>query len=478
MKPLSRESRLARLFRAISDLPQEAFAQACGFHPVTVAKYEAGMRPSPEHLEAMARCVGLTVAEGDELLRLADAFRRARRRQGRGAVGLFDRLGKTLTARGERFHQQLLKLPPPATSPRAEDCFQAKEHMVLLRQMSAEQRLRAVKAYRGLQTWAHCEAAAAESVTLASRDLAAAESWARLAVEIAELVRGPEGWCKRLRGFAAAHPPNLLRVRGELQEAEQGLRSARLLWDAGADPYGLLDPARLLDFEASLLRAQRRFPEALDRLDDALPVSHCPGQVLVNRATILHVMGEYGPAVEALLRAEPLIDREAEPRLWYKHRANLATNFSLVDRHREAEALVEQVKPLAEKLGDKLDLLRLTWLSGRIAGGLGRHEEGLRLLDEAREGFEAEGLWYDVALALLETAVLLLDLGRTAEVKALAPDLARVFNAQGIHREALAALRLFRRAAEQEEATADYARRVLGFLLRARYDEGLQFRAN
>ena len=90
--------------------------------------------------------------------------------------------------------------------------------MVLLRQMSADQRLRAVKAYRGLQTWAHCEAAAAESVSLASGDLAAAESWARLAVEIADLVHGPEGWCKRLRGFAAAHPPNLLRVKGKLQE--------------------------------------------------------------------------------------------------------------------------------------------------------------------------------------------------------------------------------------------------------------------
>ena len=83
---------------------------------------------------------------------------------------------------------------------------------------------------------------------------------------------------------------------------------------------------------------------------------------------------------------------------------------------------------------------------------------------------------FDVALALLEIAVLLLDLGRTAEVKALAPDLARLFSAQGIHREALAALRVFRRAVEKDEATAALARRVLGFLFRARYDEGLRFR--
>lgn len=117
-----------------------------------------------------------------------------------------------------------------------------------------------------------------------------------------------------------------------------------------------------------------------------------------------------------------------------------------------------------------------TWLSGRIAGGLGRHEEALRLLHEAREGFEAESLWYDMALALLEIAVLLLDLGRTAEVKALAPDLAKVFKAQGIHREALAALRVFRRAVEKDEATAALAGRVLRYLFRARHDEGLKFR--
>jgi hypothetical protein len=80
-----------------------------------------------------------------------------------------------------------------------------------------------------------------------------------------------------------------------------------------------------------------------------------------------------------------------------------------------------------------------------------------------------------VDAALLEEAVLLLDQNRTAEVKALARSLATVFEAEEVHREALAALRLFHKAAEREAATAELARRVLRYLFRARHDQGLPF---
>jgi hypothetical protein len=82
---------------------------------------------------------------------------------------------------------------------------------------------------------------------------------------------------------------------------------------------------------------------------------------------------------------------------------------------------------------------------------------------------------FDVALALLEEAVLLLEERRAAEVKVLARELEKVFESKGVHREALAALRLFQEAAEREEATAELARRVLHYLFRARHDQGLRF---
>jgi hypothetical protein len=77
--------------------------------------------------------------------------------------------------------------------------------------------------------------------------------------------------------------------------------------------------------------------------------------------------------------------------------------------------------------------------------------------------------------SLLEEAVLLLGDGQTAEVKELAQELAGVLESKGVHREALAALRLFQEAAERETATTELTRRVLGFLYRARYDPGLCF---
>ena len=96
-------------------------------------------------------------------------------------------------------------------------------------------------------------------------------------------------------------------------------------------------------------------------------------------------------------------------------------------------------------------------------------------LAQARAEFDVRNMSYDVALALLEEAVLLLEEGRTAEVRELALGLEKVFESKGVHREALGALKLFKEAAEHEAATAELARRVLGYLFRARHAEGLRF---
>jgi hypothetical protein len=50
-----------------------------------------------------------------------------------------------------------------------------------------------------------------------------------------------------------------------------------------------------------------------------------------------------------------------------------------------------------------------------------------------------------------------------------------ICQAHAIYREALAALALFRQAAERERVTEELAREVLSYLGRARYDPGLRF---
>ena len=347
--------------------------------------------------------------------------------------------------------------------------------LIYLKQVSPKDRLPVIRAARELQTWALCERIAEESVQAASRDLEESFHWARLARHIANRVQGPEGWRKRLRAYATAVFANTLRVAGQLKAASRIMREAKRLWRDGSDPDLVLDPGRLLDLEGSLLRGQRRFPEALATLDAALLVSRSPARILTNKAFTLEVMGEYDRAVEALLEAEPRLNKEAEPRIWYSHRFNLGVILCHLRQYSGAAELAEQVREVAINLGDEIFLHRVTWLQGRVAAGLGQLDEARKLLEQAREAFAAKTMYYDVALALMEEAAVLLNEGRTAEVKTLTLQLTQVFQSKGVHLEALSALSLFKEVVEREEATAELAYRVLAFLFRARYDPGLSF---
>ena len=347
-----------------------------------------------------------------------------------------------------------------------------------LKELGAEKRLAVVRVAEEFQTWALCERVCEESTRAASRNVEEAGSLARLAREIADRVRGPEGWRHSIQGYAAAHGANPLRVAGELKAADCAFAEAKRLLRSGADPAGVLDPGRVLGLEASLRRDQRRFDEALALLDEAAAVGRRPERALIKKGFTLEVMGEYERAVETLLQAAPLVDRLGDPRLWYNQRFNLAVNYTHLSRCADALELARQVREQAVDLGDEIFLIRVTWLEGRIAAGLGRPEEALRLLEEARRRFATKKMPYDVALASLEEAVLLLDQGRVAEVKALAQGLTQVFDSKGVHREALATLKLFQEATEREEATAGLARSVLSYLFHTRYDPGLPFAAS
>ncbi len=192
-----------------------------------------------------------------------------------------------------------------------------------------------------------------------------------VAQHIAELVPGPESWRNRVRGLAAGYGFNISRVPGDFAQARAGWERARQLWDAGSDPYDVLDPGRLLDLEASLLRDERRLQESLDRLNEALAVGRSPGRTRVTKGCTLVMMGGYRQAMSVLLEAEKYIDRETEPRLWYQQRFNLSVTLTHLGQYAKAEDLMEQVRALAHDLGDEIFLIRVTWLAGRVAARLG-----------------------------------------------------------------------------------------------------------
>lgn len=469
---LTWKQRLARLFRALAGLTQTDFGEVTGVNPILIDRYEQGKaEPSPENLRREAEGAGLTVQTGEEVLRFADTLRRPRQRAGLGRAPLF----QELEALAARLSERLLRLPPAASPPRAEDRRHAEVLWAQLKDLPVDQQLAVVRAGRDFQSWALAVRCCDESETEASRQLERAASLARLAQEIADRVPGPEGWRNRIGGYAAAHSPNITRVAGDLVSARAGFESTKRRWLAGSDPEGLLDPGRLLDLEASLCRDECEFEKALALLDEAFPVSHNPGRVLIKKGYTLEAMGDYERAIETLLQAKPLVERQGDPRQQYMLHFNLAVCYTHLDRFAEATRLVRQVREAVAERGDEHEACRVLWLEGRIAAGLGQPEKARSLLSQARQGFAAREMWYSVALADLEIAVLLLAEGRTAEVQEMARELVAAFESRNVHREALAALRLFREAAEREEATSELARRVLRYLFRAQHNENLRF---
>ncbi|HWM91864.1 MAG TPA: hypothetical protein VN493_13950 [Thermoanaerobaculia bacterium] len=475
---LQRENLILRLQRAVSGMTQEQFSDGMGIDLGRLGQYELFLHtPGPEKLEDGAGVADVSGEWGDLVLRLTEIDRRKRLRQGRGAGDLLASSGDALRCLGEQLWKLLLALPAPPRQPCEEDRVRAKEQLPLFVGYTPAQRAAVLRLDGEHQPWALCLEAGEESERAASRDLEEAVKLARIARELAERVEGPGGWPEAILSRALAYEANVQRVRGTLKEARQTFEEVSRLAEAGSDPYGLLDPGTLPDLEASLCRAERRFEPALKLLDHAITVGRCPARALIKKGFTLAVMGNHDGAVKALREAEAGLDRQAEPRLWYQQRFNLSVSYTHLDRHADASALIQDVRDVAAELGDEIFLLRVRWLEGRIEAGLGRRAAALLFLEQAQAGFEKREMFYDVALAALERAGLLLEEGRTAEVKAMALELAEAFESEDVHHEARKALGLFREAAEREAATAELARRVLGFLFRARHDPGLRFGA-
>ncbi|HEY6320776.1 MAG TPA: hypothetical protein VJA16_04375, partial [Thermoanaerobaculia bacterium] len=101
--------------------------------------------------------------------------------------------------------------------------------------------------------------------------------------------------------------------------------------------------------------------------------------------------------------------------------------------------------------------------------------EAAAAFQEVRARFIEQGIGYDAALVTLELAELLAAAGQTAEVKALSRQTVPMFRALGIHAEAQRALQVFREAAESERLSAELARRLVAYFVRARHDPRLRF---
>ena len=334
-----------------------------------------------------------------------------------------------------------------------------------LKPLSPADRRALVTVFPHFRSWALVVKVCRESVRRAAHDASEALEVAGLALFIAERCPGEESWRARIQAEAWGFVGNARRVANDIAGADAAFARSKQLLEAafGCDPE-LLDNSRLFDLEASLRRDEHRFPEALELLDQARDASGggaAAGRLLLQKEFVLCLMGDYEGALAVLDEARPLIEEAREPRLLSVFYFNSADNLCRLERYTAAAAVLPKLRSLVLEQANDLDLCRLLWLSAKVDAGQGRPEQAIAILEQVQRDFTARGLPYDAALASLDLALLWLEQRRTAEVRELAMGMRWIFKAQGIDREALAALKLFCEAARQEEATVELTRRVI-----------------
>jgi tetratricopeptide (TPR) repeat protein len=349
-----------------------------------------------------------------------------------------------------------------------------------LKRRTPAERLLLVEKTRGFRNWALCERVTVESRELAPNQPRQALEAAQLAVRIAELIPGDVAWSHRLQGWALFHVANGHRACQDLNAARHAFSRAQELWAKGAsgDP-GLLNEAVPLWIEAALRRDERRFPEALKRIDEALALEHgdLRAHMLLSKSAIFHALGEPQSLAATLAEAALLIDPARELLLAFALRYNLVEALVQIGSFEQAAASLDEVQDLADRLGEVLQLQRVIWLRGKVSTGLGRHEDAELAFRQVRHIFQEHQLAFDYALVSMDLALLLLETGRSGEVIEMAQEMLRIFDTLQVQREALVALGLFCNAALQGTATADMARRIARFLKRLQHDPGLTFEA-
>jgi tetratricopeptide (TPR) repeat protein len=288
----------------------------------------------------------------------------------------------------------------------------------------------------------------------------------------AEECGGDEGLAG-LRTRALAHLGNAFRIQVDLASSEAAFAKVEALLNEGP-PVSLLERAKVLSLLASWRKEQQRFGESSQILDRVAGIYKKLGQwnllgrTLLQKATICGEAGDGEGEMKLLRRALDLIDPQFDPRVFLAARHNLIIALYESGRIREAFALLYHTRPLYLQAGDRMNLLKLRWLEGVVAFGLKRIDQAEAAFREVRDSFKDLGLDYDAALASLDLAGVYILQGRSADVRHIAEETLATFQSYNTHREAIAALLVFSKAAHMNQAGLELVREVSSLLKRTR----------
>ncbi len=319
----------------------------------------------------------------------------------------------------------------------------------------------------------------AESRRAVQSDHDMAFHFADLAFRVADRLTGSD-LTSGLIPLTLAEMANALRLQADGRGARELFdRSRALIQLASVNDSTII--ARIDHLEANYYLNRRRFAESEKLLDRAkilyglVGASADVARVDITRTALFL---EAGKPLQAMQAAREILQSRAakeDQRMYLWARINLARALCETKDLRAAKRLLDQDEPLHARLGEPLMHLRYSWIRGKIAAterDLAAATEHFRMV---RDGFIAAGVVYDAALVSLDLALACLRAGRPDVVRQLTEEMLPIFASQDIHREALAALRLFQEAIQQESLTEALVRDLRDYLLEARCQPDMRF---
>ncbi|HYH46083.1 MAG TPA: hypothetical protein VEG34_10380 [Thermoanaerobaculia bacterium] len=299
------------------------------------------------------------------------------------------------------------------------------------------------------------------------------------ACHLDETVYGP-AVVADVRARAAAELANAHRVLDDFSEAHAKFVEAEQHFAQGTGDLLLL--ARIMDLQASLSGDERRFGDALERLEhvrqlyEQLGDRHLEGRALVSTAIYEGYQGYPERAVQGFRVALHLLDKQHDPQLFAATQMNLLLFATECGEYREA-ARVLFASGLRQALGqDELNLAKLRWVEAKIHLGLGRLEAAEAAILQARTAFQAHGQHCNAAIAALDLAEVWLRQGaRLSEVSRLAAETLRNMQQVGFGREAVRAAGYLVEACREGLVTVALIQHVSRFLTRFERDPNLAF---
>jgi len=260
---------------------------------------------------------------------------------------------------------------------------------------------------RSPQSWGLCESLMARSQACRWQDPEQMVLLAERAVSAAESV-DPNEYGRELvadlRARAFAELANAHRVSDDLESAERTLRRA-VEWSA----RGTQDPlllARIMRLTAALRSAQRRFDEALCLIDSCYTIYERhgdrsnAGRALISKGLYVGYDNDPEGAIRFLEAGLSMINPATDPKLVLSAVHNLVGFLADCGRFTEARRILQRAQPAYAAEGDRLALIKMRWLEGRIAAGLGQTAEAEQAFLEVQVDLEKAGLSYHVALAM------------------------------------------------------------------------------